>query len=500
MEVDEEPSNSADPVEDASLPPDPETEPTKAPAAREDASSNPDGTSCPLLTPPEDGPGPDKENQKDSPRREQVGEAGTEEEPIPVDETLEPREMDATPAVTPPSPDTLTGAGERVTVAEYHAPTPEGYVTPTGVLSATGSPTWPRASPKQKQLSSPEGSEIAAGLVSAVKRHCGSESESIPGSRLPGRMPYGLPAHIDGEEPKVVGGERSQTPTSEGNESPGALPATPEHTAHSPGLSQEEGPDDLVFVTPPEEDRPSETMRGGLAKSEKEANEEFLELMDELTEPPTRPAPVGAPSKTKSPPPVGFGASIEDTSPPVEDEREQPPESEPAAASTWPSSPVAEEEDDPTIPLFQFTQPLNQSTDSCGDNFQSPIGEVTLPYQHHLGITSMRTSDWTYYHAQDEADPTVYHPDWPTGMRRLGPLRVPAGSESRARIPPLFPTYLGRTLWRKIADLKQQKSWGNVQEQPGILQHMWTTDKAIKNDLDWAATYGDPLCQTRPLC
>ncbi len=100
----------------------------------------------------------------------------------------------------------------------------------------------------------------------------------------------------------------------------------------------------------------------------------------------------------------------------------------------------------------------------------------------------MRTTDWTYYHAQDEADPTAYHPDWPTGMRELGPVQVLAGSESWTRIPPLSPTYLGRTLWRKIADLKQQKSWGNVQERLGILQHMWTTDTAIKSYPDWATT------------
>ncbi len=105
-----------------------------------------------------------------------------------MEETLEPREMDATLAVTPLSPDASPEAGERVNVAEYHAPTPEGYVTPTGVLSATGSLTQPRTSPKRKQLSSPEGSEIAAGLVIAG-RHCRSASESAPSSRLPGRMP-----------------------------------------------------------------------------------------------------------------------------------------------------------------------------------------------------------------------------------------------------------------------------------------------------------------------
>ncbi len=46
----------------------------------------------------------------------------------------------------------------------------------------------------------------------------------------------------------------------------------------------------------------------------------------------------------------------------------------------------------------------------------------------------------------------------------------------------MSPTYLGRTLWQKIADLKQQKSWGNLQE------HMRTTDAAIQNDPDWATT------------
>ncbi len=131
--------------------------------------SNGDGASHPTVASPENGPGSDEENQKDSLRQEQVGEARAEEKLSPVEETLEPREMDATPVVTPPSPDAAPETEERVNVAEYHAPTPEGYVTPTGVLSATGSPTRPRTSPKQKQLSSQEGSEIAAGLASAVK-------------------------------------------------------------------------------------------------------------------------------------------------------------------------------------------------------------------------------------------------------------------------------------------------------------------------------------------
>ncbi len=131
------------------------------------------------------------------------------------------------------------------------------------------------------------------------------------------------------------------------------------------------------------------------------------------------------------------------------------------------------------------------SSDSRRNDFESPNGEVTRPYQRHLGKTYMRATDWTYYHAQDEANPTEYHPDWPTGLREMGPILVPAGSETspnQTRIPPLSPTYQGRTLWRKIADIKQQKSLGNLHEQPGILQHMRTTDEATKNDPNWTNT------------
>ncbi len=160
-------------------------------------------------------------------------------------------------------------------------------------------------------------------------------------------------------------------------------------------------------------------------------------------------------------------------------------------ASTPPSSPTAEGWDDSAIPPFQWDQPLDQSGDSRGLDFDSPNGEVTRPYQRHLGRTSMRSTDWTYYQAQDEADPTEYHPDWSTGMKELGPILIPAGSESnrgKKKIPPLSPTYVGRTLVKKIADIPQQKSWGNLQEQPGILQHMWKTDAAIQDDPNWANT------------
>ena len=171
MEVNEEPRNSTDPVGTASLAHGPETELEKAAAAEDDVSSNPDGIGCPAMMLPEDGPGPSEEGQKDSPCHEQADEAGAEEESVPVGDVVDLREMDTTPAATPPSLAASPEAEKKIPIAEYHAPTPEGYVTPTGVLSATASPTRPRASPKRKQLSSPEGSEIAAGLACALKRH-----------------------------------------------------------------------------------------------------------------------------------------------------------------------------------------------------------------------------------------------------------------------------------------------------------------------------------------
>ncbi len=207
--------------------------------------------------------------------------------------------------------------------------------------------------------------------------------------------------------------------------------------------------------------------------------------------PQSQSAPAEAPAETEPPPPTGHDAPTEDTPPPVGDERWQSLEPEPVAASTPPLSPAAEGLDDSAVPLFQWSQPLNLSSDSHRNDFESPNGEVTRPYQRHMGKTYMRAIDWTYYHAQDEANPTEYHPDWPTAMKEMGPILFLAGSETnpnQTRIPPLCPTYLGRTLWWKIADVKQQTSWGNLQEQPGILQHMRTTDEAIKNDPNWANT------------
>ncbi len=419
MEVDEEPIDSTDPVEDILPVHSPEAELKEVPAAGESGLPCPGRASSSIVVPQENGCDLNEGSQKDGLQSEQVDEAGAEGGPSFRGETLEPREMDTTPTVTPPSPKAALEMEERANVAEYLAPTPEGCVTPTALLSATGSPTQPRASPKRKQLSSPEGSEIADGLVSAVKRHCRSASETAPSSRLPGRMPYGPSYRADGEELEVAGGEEKQTPMlqrSEDSRTPLATtertehspelspreepqapmlqrsgdssrtpPATPERTDHSPDLSPEEEPEDHLFVTPPEGDRPPGIVRDEFAGAEGDTSGDFPEQPEELAAPRGQVTPAETPAGTKPQPPAGPDAPDKDTPLPDGDEEWQPSEPEPVVASTWPSSPAAEGGDDSAVPPFQWSQPLNLSSDSCRNDFESPNGEVTRPYQRHLG-------------------------------------------------------------------------------------------------------------------
>ncbi len=115
------------------------------------------------------------------------------------------------------------------------------------------------------------------------------------------------------------------------------------------------------------------------------------------------------------------GAPNVGTQSPDGDEGWQPSKPEPFAISTPPSSLAAsheaEEWDDHAIPSFQWSKPLNQSTDSRGNDFESPNEDVTRPYQCHIGKVSMRATDWMYYQSQDEVNPTAYHPDWPTELK-----------------------------------------------------------------------------------
>ncbi len=322
----------------------------------------------------EDGCDSSKESQKARLHSEQAGKAGAEEKPSLIEDTLEPREMDATPAVTPPSPEAAFKTEEKANVAEYLAPTPAGYVTPTGLLSTTRSPTQPRTSPKRKQLSSQEGSEIAAGLMSAVKQHCQSMLESTPSSRLPGRMPYGPSSCADREEPEIVGGEENQTSMLKRDGDPGTPPMTPECTGHSPDLSQGEEPEDLLFVIPPKGDRASGMAKDELTKGEEDMKGNFSEQLDELVAPQSQLTPAEIPTGSKPPPPAGPDAPTEDTPPPVGDEGWPSSEPEPLAASTPPSSPMAEGWDDSAVPPFQWSQPLNLS--------EAPVGKIlNLPME-----------------------------------------------------------------------------------------------------------------------
>ena len=214
-----------------------------------------------------------------------------------------------------------------------------------------------------------------------MKWHCGSASELALDPRLPGRMPYGLPSCLDGEELESVGKRESQSSTSERDEGLRTPPTTPVHAAHSSNASQEEEPEDLVFATPPEENKSFGTLTNSPAADKEDASGNFLGPLDELAASPNHSTPVKSPAGATLSSPVGQETSEGAVPPSVRSEGEPPTRLEPAAVSTRSSSPAAEGEDNPTIPPFQFTQPLNVSTDSRGNDFGSPVGEITEPYQ-----------------------------------------------------------------------------------------------------------------------
>ena len=200
---------------------------------------------------------------------------------------------------------------------------------------------------------------------------------------------------------------------------------TPEHTGKSQELNPGEDSEDLLFVTAPE---------GEIAKAEGDMNGNFSKQLDELVASRSQLTPTETPAETEPQPPVEPDAPEVGTQPPDGDEEWQPSGPEPFTASTPPSSPAARQGaeglDDCTIPSFQWSKPLNLSINSHGNDFESPNEDVTSPYKRHIGNTSMRATDWTYYQAQDEVNPTKYHPDWPTELKEMGPIMIPAGSEA----------------------------------------------------------------------
>ncbi len=173
-------TKNQNPVGDITLIHNPEAELEEVPAVGKSVPPCSDAASSPIMVPREDGGDLIEKSRKDSLEREQAGEAGDERKPSLVEETLEPREMDVTPAVTlpspkaahemadgaeggspvveeipepretdttpavtPPSPEAVLRTEKKAGMAECPSPASEGYVTPTGLLSATGSPTRP---------------------------------------------------------------------------------------------------------------------------------------------------------------------------------------------------------------------------------------------------------------------------------------------------------------------------------------------------------------------
>ncbi len=82
------------------------------------------------------------------------------------------------------------------------------------------------------------------------------------------------------------------------DEDSGTPPTTPERTDHSSGLSQEEEPEDVLFVTPPEGDRPTGTVKDELTQGEGAMNGNFPEQLDELVAPQSQLTPVEMPAGT----------------------------------------------------------------------------------------------------------------------------------------------------------------------------------------------------------
>ncbi len=171
-------------------------------------------------------------------------------------EVLEPWVLDAIPAVTSLPPEIKPDTKEGAAVAEYTVPTPERCVTQTGLLSAAASPSRPRTSPKRKQLSSPAGSEVIDGWENAVKRHRGSMPESIPYSRLPGRMPYGTPCLAEEEGPGAAGEGRNESPIQREEGELAAPPMVLKDIGKPPDLQQGEEPKDLLVTAPVDGGKP----------------------------------------------------------------------------------------------------------------------------------------------------------------------------------------------------------------------------------------------------
>ncbi len=104
---------------------------------------------------------------------------------------------------------------------------------------------------------------------------------------------------------------------------------------------------------------------------------------------------------------------------------------------------------DQSQPVMMGARPKGSisSVDSRHSDFASPPREeATEPYRTCAGRVMLDRADWTHYAQQDEARPGTLHLEWPESLRRVGPVRIPAGSEGTYRS--LLPwTYTAEEEW-----------------------------------------------------
>ncbi len=179
METEEGPTDPTDSVEETLLAHNASADSIEMPAEvigtpPRSGELTPIGTSSPVVAPRDSGPDPGVGNRESDPQEPESDEV--EEKFSPANEVLEPRGMEATPAMT--SRD-RTGYKGGIGAVGQTVSTTKRCVIPMDLLTVD-SPSRPRTSPKRKQLSPPEGSEVAADWENTVKRHCSSMQEHPP--------------------------------------------------------------------------------------------------------------------------------------------------------------------------------------------------------------------------------------------------------------------------------------------------------------------------------
>ncbi len=251
MDTEEGPTDPTDPVGEPSPANSPSADSTRKPVgvigtifhSGEPASI---GTSSPVVTPRDSEPGPDVGNQEGDPQDVEAESDGADEKYSLGNEELGPRGMEATPALASSPPETVPDARESSAEIGQTVPTTERCITPTDLLSVD-SPSRPRISPKRKQLSPPEGREVAEDWENAVKRHSGSTPEHTPFSRLPGRMPYWSPPLAEEMGLGATGEEGGESMPPREKEEPVAAPTMPDDRN---GLSEYPGGEELKEPLP----------------------------------------------------------------------------------------------------------------------------------------------------------------------------------------------------------------------------------------------------------